>query len=563
MVLVVAAADAAAAQAPAVDPFLDKVSDYVAAYERTFVGVVAEETYRQEVKPARAGTDARGFPIESRSQRRDLKSDVLLVRAPAGDRWMQFRDVYEVDGKAVRDRPERLAKLFLQPSADARRQVDEITAASARYNIGSVNRNINLPVLALTVLEPENRPWFAFRVGRASAATTALEYREERSGTLIRTAGDQPMPAHGRVTFETPTGRVLATTLAAEDASLRAQIDVTYGSDAAVDLFVPREMREKYVTKDGSTTEGRATYANFRRYQVRVEEKIGRAAAPRYRILLARANAADTVPTLETVLQRAAEYVTAFHRKLSRIVAEERYTQRSETIWSGKRSGTTKRAERVLLSDLLLVKPAGADDWLQYRDVFEVDGERVRDRAERLPDLLADRSLSAAAQVERIRRESARYNLGSIERDVNVPVLAMRFLSPENQPRFAFKRAADRSTAAASIAPDVAGAFRVTAEVWAVDYEEVRKPTLIRTLRNKDLPAHGRFWIEPDTGRVLLTELRAGDKSVRGTIDVSYQSEPLMGLLVPIEMREEYFDRSGAHITGVATYGRFRPLRDE
>src|SRR5207249_185671 len=71
------------------------------------------------------------------------------------------------------------------------------------------------------------------------------------------------------------------------------------------------------------------------------------------------------------------------------------------------------------------------------------------------------------------------------------------------------------------------------------------------------------FWIEPDTGRVLMTELRAGDMNVRGTIDVSYQSEPLMRLLAPIEMREEYFDRSGAQITGVATYGRFRLLEDE
>jgi len=276
LVLAAAAAGAAAPQAPDVDPLLDRVSDYVAAYERTFVGVVAEETYRQEMKPPRAGTDARGFPIESRSQRRDLKSDVLLVRAPAGDRWMQFRDVYEVDGKAVRDRPERLAKLFLEPSADARRQVDEITAASARYNIGSVNRNINLPVLALTILEPENRAWFTFRLGRKSATTTELEYREERSGTLIRTSGDQPMPAHGHVTVETATGRILATKLAADDASLRAQIDVTYASDPSVDILVPREMREKYTTKDGSTTEGRATYANFRRYQVKVEEKIGR-----------------------------------------------------------------------------------------------------------------------------------------------------------------------------------------------------------------------------------------------------------------------------------------------
>jgi len=274
------------------------------------------------------------------------------------------------------------------------------------------------------------------------------------------------------------------------------------------------------------------------------------------------AHAPDPGPPLAIVLQRAADYVTTFHARLSRIVAEERYTQKAETIWTGTPNGATKWSERTLVSDLMLVKPAGADDWLQYRDVFEVDGERVRDRAERLPSLLADRSLSAAAQVERIRRESARYNIGSIERDVNVPVLAMRFLSPANQPRFTFRRAADRSTATASIAPDAAGAFRVTAEVWAIDYEEVRKPTLIHTLRNKDLPARGRFWIDPDTGRVLMTELRAGDKNVRGTIDVSYQSEPLMGLLVPIEMREEYFDRSGAHITGVATYGRFRLLED-
>ena len=40
-------------------------------------------------------------------------------------------------------------------------------------------------------------------------------------------------------------------------------------------MLVPREMREKYSAKDGSVTEGRATYANFRRYQVKVDEKIG------------------------------------------------------------------------------------------------------------------------------------------------------------------------------------------------------------------------------------------------------------------------------------------------
>src|SRR3954463_14311571 len=83
------------AQTPDVDAILDKAADYVATYEKTFVGVVAEESYRQQVQGGHGRNDARGFPVETPGQRRDLKSDILLVRAPAGDRWVQFRDVFE------------------------------------------------------------------------------------------------------------------------------------------------------------------------------------------------------------------------------------------------------------------------------------------------------------------------------------------------------------------------------------------------------------------------------------------------------------------------------------
>jgi cell wall assembly regulator SMI1 len=41
-----------------------------------------------------------------------------------------------------------------------------------------------------------------------------------------------------------------------------------------MELFVPREMREKYSLSDGSTIEGKATYARFRRYQVTVTESV-------------------------------------------------------------------------------------------------------------------------------------------------------------------------------------------------------------------------------------------------------------------------------------------------
>ena len=33
-------------------------------------------------------------------------------------------------------------------------------------------------------------------------------------------------------------------------------------------------MREKYALKDGSKIEGRASYANFRRYRVTVEQRV-------------------------------------------------------------------------------------------------------------------------------------------------------------------------------------------------------------------------------------------------------------------------------------------------
>jgi len=275
VILLIALGALVRAQAPNLDALLDKAGDYVDAYERTFVGVVAEETYRQQVRVT-SGRDLRGFSSESTVQRRDLKSDVLLVRAPAGDRWIQFRDVFEVDGKAVRDRDERLTKLFLQPSADAARQELDIAAASARYNIGGVSRTVNLPVLALAVLEAKNRPWFAFRLARRSRSTVELEYKEEERGvTMIHGNDGRPMPAHGRFTIETDTGRVLASTVATETETLRAQIEVTYAPEPAVEMLVPREMRETYTLKDGSVTEGRATYAKIRRYQVKVDEKLG------------------------------------------------------------------------------------------------------------------------------------------------------------------------------------------------------------------------------------------------------------------------------------------------
>jgi hypothetical protein len=282
--------------------------------------------------------------------------------------------------------------------------------------------------------------------------------------------------------------------------------------------------------------------------------------------------AAQPEPTLDVVLARAGVYVTEFQRQFSGIVAEERYVQDVKAFASRcTRAGyatlncSSPPADPVrseLRSDLLLVKAGAAGEWLQYRDVFEVDGQPVRDRTDRLTRLFLDPSASSANQIARIRDESARYNIGDIRRNLNVPIFALTFLVPANQPRFKFRRTKERMPATVGPLSGAEGAFRVSTEVWVIQYQEVQRGTLIRTTKNKDLPSRGRVWIEPSSGHVLMTELVAENHELRATIDVSYQSEPLLGLLVPIEMREWYDGhRTGSRIEAVATYGRFRQFQ--
>ena len=260
-------------------------------------------------------------------------------------------------------------------------------------------------------------------------------------------------------------------------------------------------------------------------------------------------------PTLDLVLNRAATYVVEFQRRLSAVVGEERYVQDVRYPLGGSRPALVP-LHRELTSDLLLVKPAGADRWLQFRDVFEVDGKPVHDRNERLMQLFIKPSSSSAAQVQRILEESTRYNIGNLLRTVNAPVLALVILDPANQQRFSFKRTTNGDPVLRR------GGAKPPAAVWIVEFREIEKNTIIRTGNGRDLPARGRFWIGPATGEVLASELIAEDIFIQGIVDVEYQSEPAVGLLVPIEMRERYeIHRDGSRVDGVATYGRFRQFQ--
>ena len=216
-------------------------------------------------------------------------------------------------------------------------------------------------------------------------------------------------------------------------------------------------------------------------------------------------------------------------------MAEERYHQEWTALPKGTNAVDAVR-RRDLVSELRLLEIAG--DWRQVRSVKELDGQPVDDP----------------------RRD---YNIGDVTRNVNTPLFALMFLEPAVRPRFRFRQVRNRVPDTLVRELEVPGAFRTSTEIWIVEYDERERPTVIRDLHGKNVPAHGRFWIEPESGRVLMSEIIAENREVRGTIDVSYQSEPLRGLLLPIEMREWYEHRkTGSRIETVAHYGQFRDIQE-
>jgi VWFA-related protein len=275
-----AAEDAKPARTPAASSAKDdelqvamgRLIDYVEAYERQYSGLVAEEEYRQSAR--------------QKSVR--LRSDFLLVKPENTDEWVSFRDVYDVDGVAVRDRDDRLKRLFLEPGVQVQTQLMAIKDESSRYNIGNVERNINVPLFPLRFLTPENRPRFRFKPAgqRQSAGVDVwrIEYDERARPTIITNRAERDMPAKGWFLVDQITGAIVESGMRVEEPGLVAEIIVTYRRDPALGMWVPAQMREAYSTARQSTLSGlpsmepsivgTASYSKFRRFQVKTEEKI-------------------------------------------------------------------------------------------------------------------------------------------------------------------------------------------------------------------------------------------------------------------------------------------------
>jgi hypothetical protein len=290
---------------------LERARRYIDDYESKLALTIGVERYAQWVD----NSDQARMIVEGgggQASTRNTVSEFALVRV--NDEWVGYRDVYEADGREVRDRRDRLQQLFVQNPATAIGLAQRIADESARYNTG-LRRNINVPTMALSFLGRSNAGRFHFKQDGTDTiqGTVAwkVRYQEERKPTIIQTSAGRDIPVKGWFLIEPNQGRVLRSFLEItgearldggtsleespkvpdssrvpitapprETYNPRVQtysrITVAYKFDARLEMLLPAEMAEEYqgiTVNPTSRTHrltrmtGRATYSDFKKFE--------------------------------------------------------------------------------------------------------------------------------------------------------------------------------------------------------------------------------------------------------------------------------------------------------
>jgi hypothetical protein len=255
-----------------------QASTYVDRYFRELTHIVMDENYQQQLRSPSTHTG-------SRLEIRRLHSEVLLVTLPAPAGPIAFRDVLTVDGQAVRNRDDRLRRLFLEEQDSALRQAAEITRESARHNLGA-RRTVNAPTIPLLLARSDHAHRVQWKPGgehvMAGQRLQRVRFREIQSPTLIRTPEGNEVFSEGEFWIHPETGAVWRVEMAfvvrdrtrMETPHFRGELNVTFRPHEPWGLLVPEVMHERYSMATGQEGTGRAEYTNFRRFTVETKEEI-------------------------------------------------------------------------------------------------------------------------------------------------------------------------------------------------------------------------------------------------------------------------------------------------
>jgi len=247
---------------------------------------------------------------------------------------------------------------------------------------------------------------------------------------------------------------------------------------------------------------------------------------------------------LDAVLQRATAYVTKYEEDLGNLIGSEEYLQNA--AWkTAARGMISRKVQRRTSSDFLILQVGR--EWSGLRKVNRVDGSKVKDELPPLSDAFDGSPQSNWKQLRRMIEESTQYNIGDVIREINLPTFALAVMRKAEVQRFKFEKT---------------GVDKINGvQTWEVRFHEVGAPTLVHGEKLEPLYSNGTLWIEPDSGRILKTELvvenRLNKSPIKARVLVTYEGGKRVQMLVPSLMLEHYETEANT-IDCRADYSNFR-----
>lgn len=248
----------------------------------------------------------------------------------------------------------------------------------------------------------------------------------------------------------------------------------------------------------------------------------------------------------KAVLARARQYVADYDRALVAVVADEHYVQTAGALDADGGDGDR---EHVLHAEFAWIHLPALQETIGVRDVLRVDGHAVADGS-RLHALLEHPQQDATQEIRAILAESARHNIGALERNFNFPTFPLVYLRRSENSRTRWHADSD----------GVASTLR---------FDEREHSTVVRTTDGAPTRATGQFTVDAASGRVLRCDIRLDLPPSRRPpgaeyrIRVEFAYDGRIDLWVPVLMIEQVGRTRGsaperADVVGQATYSNYR-----
>lgn len=262
--------------------------------------------------------------------------------------------------------------------------------------------------------------------------------------------------------------------------------------------------------------------------------------------------AAFQTPSADDIRDRLDAYLLAYEPKLSELVAEERLSQRDGPSRNNIRViGNGRIQNRALVSEVAFIGLPGNAGWLGFRRTTTVNGKDLPDAGPPLSALLTDGAHDDFDQARLLLDQSAALNLG-LPRTTNLPNLPLEFLHPRNRRRFSHLNDGTEN---------IRGL-----ETTRLLLQETSSPSIIQRPEGGDMPSLVTAWVETSTGRLIRAQVKSRDARIGvpvfdAVVWVDFRDEPSLKLLVPFEMKEEFYAGRFREGTGVAKYSKYRKFQ--